>query len=934
MLDLVLGPAGKACCCFRDVRVCRSAEGAASDHHLVTTLLTLPSKDGRTRSTRTRTRRLWTLGTVADLIRLNPAAYQRELQNNLGEEKNKSYEEIVRAIGEAADKIRSKVSTKPTKQWYEASRETLEPLITARKEAWKLYLRNQTVESKREYKRAKQEVRHQLRAAKTTHFESLLVDYQAHVKTHQHSRAAKCLRMALELHGKKFRNVRGEKRIVNDTALQNFYMEQFGLQKGLEDAQSKGNNAPLEEIIRGHNTTEPNFTRDELKEQLAKLSLHKAPGPNGIRPELIVYGGEQLHTHLLELFNNCWTGRSQLPRAWVDANVVPIYKGKGSRSEPSSYRPIFLLDVIGKLYASMVVARLNKTVELPETQYGFRKGYSTEQAILAIRTVIRKSLDQRRPVDLVFVDITKAFDSVPHQALFNLLQHVGASTNIQHTMQQLHDKPKGTIQGTTKHFTCKRGVRQGSIEGPILFNLFLQKILEEVFQHGNTNGVPFITAEQMQWTLQHLEYADDLCLIADSPEAAQEVLMRLVAVLRQYDMKIAPAKTVWMHVGGGGDVPDQLTFEDEQVKRVQRVTYLGSVLDGDGDATSAVNANCQRAKYQILRIRPLLRSSAVRKRRKAACIETFVKPSLLYGLATIVLRVVDDRKLSAVINTGKRMALGCWSRREKTILELNNAIPTSNIALQLLLRRLNLWTSVNGSSGITSRLCQSDLRPTTGKSRPVPQRNWMHQLQIDAKEVFGSNVAAAEWIKDPSYKYPKTDLTNVKPKLVGRRERNVKCSNSECHRMFATRSEMNRHMRTAHNTSTNNTIEEESKPYLCPITSCNMCYRRKGWLTRHIVQCHQASEEALSPTKISDTQTNGHNNASSVPTPVLATATSEFKCPLCIKILPTNKGIVNHCYKKHRYSVVKGKYINEITAGTAARSSDSGRDTPAVSLSV
>ena len=111
-------------------------------------------------------------------------------------------------------------------------------------------------------------------------------------------------------------------------------------------------------------------------------------------------------------------------------------------------------------------------------------------------------------------------------------------------MQQLHDKPKGAIQGTTKHFTCKRGVRQGSIEGPILFNLFLQKILEEVFQHGNTNGVPFITAEQMQWTLQHLEYANDLCLIADSPEAVQEVLTRLVTVLQQYHMETAPEKTV------------------------------------------------------------------------------------------------------------------------------------------------------------------------------------------------------------------------------------------------------------------------------------------------------------------------------------------------------------------------------------------------------
>ena len=102
---------------------------------------------------------------------------------------------------------------------------------------------------------------------------------------------------------------------------------------------------------------------------------------------------------------------------------TPSMGRKGSRSVPSSYRPIYLLDVIGKLYASMVVGRLNKTVaaRLAETQHGFRKGYSTEQAILVVRTIIRKSLDRRLPVDLVFVDITKAFDSVPHEALLNLI---------------------------------------------------------------------------------------------------------------------------------------------------------------------------------------------------------------------------------------------------------------------------------------------------------------------------------------------------------------------------------------------------------------------------------------------------------------------------------------------------------------------------------
>ena len=111
-----------------------------------------------------------------------------------------------------------------------------------------------------------------------------------------------------------------------------------------------------------------------------------------------------------------------MPRSWVDATVVPIYKRRGSRSVPSSYRPIFLLNVTGKLYASMVVGRLNKTVasNLAETQYGSRKGYSIEQAILAVRTLIRKSVHRRHLVDLVFVDVTKAFDSVPHEVIRSL----------------------------------------------------------------------------------------------------------------------------------------------------------------------------------------------------------------------------------------------------------------------------------------------------------------------------------------------------------------------------------------------------------------------------------------------------------------------------------------------------------------------------------
>ena len=83
---------------------------------------------------------------------------------------------------------------------------------------------------------------------------------------------------------------------------------------------------------------------------------------------------------------------------------------------------------------------------------------------------------------------------------------------------------------------------------------------------------------------------------------------------------------------GDGEVPETLIAEGERIARVQCVTCRGSVLDTNRDRSSAVRANAQHAKQQVVRIRTLLKSSEDRKRRKAACIEAFVK--LLYLILT------------------------------------------------------------------------------------------------------------------------------------------------------------------------------------------------------------------------------------------------------------------------------------------------------------
>ena len=102
---------------------------------------------------------------------------------------------------------------------------------------------------------------------------------------------------------------------------------------------------------------------------------------------------------------------------------------------------------------------------------------------------------------------------------------------------------------------CKLGVRKGSIEGPILFNLFLQKVPDEDFPHSDNNEVPLTTSHNKEeWTLQHLEYVVDLVVAMDCPEIAQEPLTRFVTTLQKYNVKIGPTKTVLIH-SGGGEVP-------------------------------------------------------------------------------------------------------------------------------------------------------------------------------------------------------------------------------------------------------------------------------------------------------------------------------------------------------------------------------------------
>lgn len=119
--------------------------------------------------------------------------------------------------------------------------------------------------------------------------------------------------------------------------------------------------------------------------------------------------------------------------------------------------------------------------KLSKAQYGFRDGRSTEQAILGLYAFIQKTLEQRKELVIILGDLRKAFDAMRSFAILNRLQKFNCSRNLIHSVKSLLNIPKGTIKGSEESFYMKRGVRQGSIQVPLLFNIAFQAPLGKAF---------------------------------------------------------------------------------------------------------------------------------------------------------------------------------------------------------------------------------------------------------------------------------------------------------------------------------------------------------------------------------------------------------------------------------------------------------------------
>ena len=174
------------------------------------------------------------------------------------------------------------------------------------------------------------------------------------------------------------------------------------------------------------------FFKEEILSELHKLNCSKSAGPDDLHPKLLYEIRHEITEPLHHIFELSFA-ESKVPSDWKTATVVPIFK-KGDKSSPGNYRPVSLTSIICKLFETIIRKRLVDHLDQNELifseQYGFRRSCALQ--LLNVLEDWTKSLNENNDTDVIYLDFSKAFDSVSHRRLTTKLHAYGIRGLFQH----------------------------------------------------------------------------------------------------------------------------------------------------------------------------------------------------------------------------------------------------------------------------------------------------------------------------------------------------------------------------------------------------------------------------------------------------------------------------------------------------------------------